>query len=82
MIKSVQLLNGISFLYKVKLKAGVRGRIQSPYLFAVFADNVLVKLRNSTLGCHINRTCYNAIIYKSLFAKIDRNILNKLNQIK
>ena len=53
-----------SISYKVKLTAGVRqGGILSPYLFAVFVDNILVKLNDSSLGCHINRLCYNAVMY-------------------
>ena len=50
--------------HKVKLVAGVRqGGILSPYLFAVFVDIILVNLRNSKFGCHINTVCYNAIMF-------------------
>ena len=50
--------------YKVKLVAGVRqGGVLSPVLFACYVDEMLRKLNNSGLGCHINHLCYNAIMY-------------------
>ena len=54
----------LSFSNKVKLSAGIRqGGILSPYLFALFVDSILYKLKKSSLGCHISRMCYNAIMY-------------------
>ena len=32
-------------------------------LFACYVDEMLRKLNNSGLGCHINHLCYNAIMY-------------------
>ena len=53
-----------SFSDIVALKAGVRqGGILSPYLFAVFVNSVLIKLKSSKLGCHIAGMCFNAIMY-------------------
>ena len=48
----------------VKLTAGVRqGGVLSPLLFAVFVDDVLIKLERSGMGCHINHTCFNCVMY-------------------
>jgi hypothetical protein len=73
-----------SFSHSVKLTAGVRqGGILSSYLFAIFVDSVLVRLRHSSLGCHINTMCYNAIMYADdlLLMAISRNDLQLLLNI-
>ena len=50
--------------YMVKLSAGIRqGGILSPYLFSVFVDSMLIKLKKSKLGCHISGQCLNAIMF-------------------
>ena len=55
---------GDAFSYQVSLTAGVRqGGVLSPMLFACYVDDMLKKLNNSGLGCHINQVCYNAIMY-------------------
>ena len=40
-----------------------QGEILLPCLFAVFVDDVLVKLANSGLGCYINCECFNSFMY-------------------
>ena len=53
-----------SISHFVKLSAGVRqGGVLSPFLFAVFVDDILVKLKKSGLGCFINHCCFNAVMY-------------------
>jgi hypothetical protein len=48
----------------VKINSGVRqGGVLSPFLFAVFVDDVLVKLRKSSLGCRLKGILINAIMY-------------------
>ena len=48
----------------VKLNAGVRqGGVLSSLLFAVFINDILMQLANSSLGCHINRICFNSYLY-------------------
>ena len=55
---------GYSFSYFVSLETGVRqGSTLSPKLFALFVDEVLVRLNQSGLGCHIKGLCFNAIMY-------------------
>ena len=50
--------------YLVKLSAGVRqGSALSPFLFAVFVDEILYKFEKSGLGCYINHFCLNAAMY-------------------
>ena len=54
----------MSLSHAVKLNAGVRqGGILSPYLFAVFVNNVLEKLSKCKLGCHVKSICCNALMY-------------------
>jgi len=48
----------------VPLKAGLRqGSILSPILFAVYVNDMLEKLNNSKLGCHIKYMPFNALMY-------------------
>ena len=35
----------------------------SPLLFAVFVDDILIKLKKSSLGCHVSGICVNAVMY-------------------
>jgi hypothetical protein len=68
----------------VKLFAGVRqGSLLSPFLFAVFVDNLLDKLNCCSFGCHINRICYNALMYADdlLLLAISVSVLQKLVNI-
>ena len=47
-----------------RLTAGVRqGGVLSPTLFALYVDDILIKLSNSKLGCHIKRICVNSFMY-------------------
>ena len=55
---------GNAISHSVRLLAGVRqGSILAPFLFAIFIDDVLVKLGSSGLGCHLKSVCFNAIMY-------------------
>ena len=48
----------------VKLTAGVRqGGVLSPDLFAIYVDNLLMKLNKCGWGCHIKSFCFNALMY-------------------
>jgi len=59
---TVRWNNNFSCMFK--LTAGVRqGGVLSPLLFAIFVDDILVKLKKSSLGCYINGLCLNAIMY-------------------
>ena len=55
---------GDSFSPFVHLKTGTRhGGITSSYLFAIYADDVIIKLHKSSLGCHIYNMCFNVFMY-------------------
>ena len=48
----------------VKILFGVRqGGVLSPFLFAICVDDVLIKLRDSSLGCRFRGLLINAIMY-------------------
>ena len=41
----------------------LQGGVLSPFLFAVYVNDVLSRLADSKLGCFINCTCLNSIMY-------------------
>jgi len=48
----------------IRLTSCVRqGSVLAPSIFALYVDNLLFKLVNSGLGCHIRHFCFNAIMY-------------------
>jgi len=45
---------GNTFSHSIRLASGVRqGSVLAPSIFALYIDNLLLKLANSGLGCHI-----------------------------
>src|SRR5258708_22012225 len=47
-----------------KIMSGTRqGGVCSPALFSLFIDDIIVKLRNSGLGCFIKNICFNAAMF-------------------
>jgi len=50
--------------YFFKLRAGVRqGGVLSPFLFAVFLDTVIEKVKATNLGCYIGNVCVCIFLY-------------------
>jgi hypothetical protein len=48
----------------IVIKTGTRqGAVLSPTVFAVFINDVIVRLENSSLGCYIRNMCMNAFLY-------------------
>jgi len=46
------------------LCGGVRqGGVLSPYLFAVFIDSIVDKIKSSGLGCYVKWTCMSVFLY-------------------
>jgi hypothetical protein len=46
------------------LTSGVRqGGVLSPYLFAIYIDTLVVKVRDSLIGCHLSLTCTSIFLY-------------------
>jgi hypothetical protein len=55
---------GDSYSPFVQLKTGIRqGGITSPFLFAIYINDVIIKLQKSSLGCHIRNMCFNIFMY-------------------
>jgi len=43
---------------------GIRqGGVLSPYLFAVFIDSVVNKIKTSGLGCYVRHVCFSVLLY-------------------
>jgi len=53
-----------NFSYFFCLSAGVRqGGVLSPYLFAVFMDDIIDKIKAVNLGCHVSLICTSIFLY-------------------
>jgi len=53
------------FVFKFfKLLRGVRqGGVLSPFLFAVFVDSVVDRVKATGLGCYLNSVCVSILLY-------------------
>jgi hypothetical protein len=46
------------------LNSGVRqGGVLSPYLFALYVDDIVKKIRDSSVGCHLSYVCTSILLY-------------------
>ena len=58
------MLNGIITFRPFCLSPGVRqGGVLSPYLFAVFMDDIVDKIKKVNLGCYISLICTCIFLY-------------------
>ena len=67
-----------------KINSGVRqGGVLSPYLFAVYIDNLVDRVRNDNVGCIIRQVCASILLYADDIVLIAPSIsaLQKLVQI-
>jgi len=47
-----------------KLTAGVRqGRVLSPFLFAIFIDGIINKIKDANVGCYVSTVCVSIFLY-------------------
>jgi len=59
------------------LKCGIRqGGVLSPYLFAVFIDSVVDKIKASGLGCYIKFVCYSILLYADDMILLSPSVLS------
>jgi len=59
-----------------KVNCGVRqGEVLSPFLFAVYVDDLIVELRQSGLGLYIGSTFSGALLYADDIALLARSCL-------
>ena len=66
----------------VALLCGIRqGGVASPTLFAVYINDVLIKLQKSGLGCHIRNLCLNALMYADDLLLISISIVDMQQMI-
>jgi len=55
---------GSSYSKFLKLLCGVRqGGVLSPFLFAVFVDSVVDRVKATGLGCYLNSVCVSILLY-------------------
>jgi Reverse transcriptase (RNA-dependent DNA polymerase) len=55
---------GLHFSVFFKPDCGIRqGGVLSPYLFAIYIDNIVESIINSSLGCHVRGMCVSVILY-------------------
>ena len=60
--KGVRWQNYVSAFFT--LSAGVRqGGVLSPLLFAVFIDDIVVRIQGANVGCYISTICASIFIY-------------------
>ena len=53
-----------SLFYLFQLKCGVRqGGVLSPYLFALYIDIIVDKVKRQNIGCILHYFCYSIILY-------------------
>ena len=75
---------GNCFSHLVQLISGTRqGGLMSPTLFAIFINDILVKLEASGLGCFIRNVCFNSFMYADdlLLLSISMSQLQKMLNI-
>ena len=66
----------------VMLATGTRqGGITSPYLFAAFINDVIVKLQKSTLGCYIRNLCFNAFMFADDLPLLSISVADMQNMV-
>ena len=66
----------------VMLATGTRqGGITSPYLFAAFINDVIVKLQRSALGCHIRNRCFNAFMFADDLLLLSISVADMQNMV-
>ena len=55
---------GISYSEFFQLLCGVRqGGVLSPFLFAIFVDSIVDRVKETGLGCYLNSVCVSILLY-------------------
>jgi hypothetical protein len=67
---------GCAFSHFFTLQSGVRqGGVLSPYLFALYVDDIVKKIKDKLVGCHLSCICTSIFMYSDDILLISPSLL-------